>query len=467
MSATATSPLTGSGRHELRLGDLVQFARRTLEGVGRESTAVITLPAPIAPPERLLRGAGELGVLWDPPHGAGFAGIGRAARIGLAGPERFNDLRRRASEVADTLVSYVHPAVEEVPEPRFIGGFAFDVGSANAEPWDEFGDGCFTLPRWSYVTGDTASLSLAVPGAQAADEAARERLLTQLQATLTDLDRETGRSSRPAGVRAVEPPDIGQWTAEVEAIRSVLKDGAFRKIVAARPSLVRLAGGLDAAAFLARLSRGLRDSTRFAFCRERSTFLGATPERLIRLRGKRFETEALAGSIAAGDAQAELLLSSLKDRHEYELVVDSVVRRLQPLADELDVAPEPQIRELREVLHLHNPISGRLREAHHVLDLVETLHPTPAVGGVPTEAAMRWIAEHEPAARGWYAAPVGWFDARGDGEFWVALRACLVREEVAHLYAGAGIVEDSDPELEYREIELKKKVILAALGATD
>lgn len=146
-------------------------------------------------------------------------------------------------------------------------------------------------------------------------------------------------------------------------------------------------------------------------------------------------------------------------------MVDAIVRRLEPLCSCLHVAPEPRVRELREVLHLHTPIRGTLTRPRHVLELVEGLHPTPAVGGVPTAEALRWIPEHEPDERGWYAAPVGWFDAAGDGEFAVALRSCVLRGREAYLYAGAGIVRDSDPELEYHEMELKKQALLRALGA--
>ncbi len=249
------------------------------------------------------------------------------------------------------------------------------------------------------------------------------------------------------------------------AFRRGIEAGAFQKIVAAGHSRVELSAALETSAVLRRLSRGLRASARFAFCRSHSTFLGATPERLITRRGASIATEALAGSIAPGGEGAERLLHSGKDLVEHQLVVDQIVRRLEPLCERLEVGSRPRVRELRELLHLLTPIAGRLRRPRHVLELVAQLHPTPAVGGVPTETAMRWIREHEGAGRGWYAAPVGWFDGDGDGDFAVALRSCVLRGREAFLYAGAGIVRDSDPDLEYTEAELKKQVLLTALGA--
>ena len=353
------------------------------------------------------------------------------------------------------------PGAEDA-RPRLFGGLAFDVGAANRLPWDEFGDGCFTLPRFLYThRGASAELSFAVEGSELMTTGARERWVDEIEAMLIELEVDSLSPRALPAVATVEPSN-GSWDEEIEAIREVIADGRFEKIVAARRSRVEFEAPLDTVDVLLRLAQGLRASTRFAFRRERSTFLGATPERLIARRGLEISTEALAGSIAIG--QAERLLESGKDQREHQLVVDSIVRRLEPMCSRFEVAPEPRVRELREVLHLHTPIQGTLAEPRHVLELVEALHPTPAVGGVPTAESLRWIAEHEPDERGWYAAPVGWFDARGDGEFAVALRSCVLRGREAYLYAGAGIVRDSDPRLEYHEMELKKQALLKALG---
>ncbi len=445
------------------------LAAALAERAGAPLTLIASIPAPVVEPEALLDASPRpMGVVWDPPDGLAFAGVGAAHQIQLEGPDRFAQLRAQGSAVFESVEACSHPVCPAV-SPRLYGGMAFDVGTARSEPWQELGDGGFSLPRIGYTSdGERAALSLAVRGEEIAAPAARLAWVAELDALCVRLaDRR--RAGAPAATRsrvlAVERPSRRAWTTAIEAIRQGIEGGAFQKIVAAGYSRVELSAALETSVVLRRLSRGLRASTRFAFCRPRSTFLGATPERLITRRGRSIATEALAGSIAPGGEGAERLLHSGKDLREHQLVVDQIVRRLEPLCDRLEVGSRPRVRELREVLHLLTPIAGNLKAPHHVLELVEQLHPTPAVGGVPSETAMRWIREHEPAGRGWYAAPVGWFDAAGDGDFAVALRACVLRGTEAFLYAGAGIVRDSDPDLEYTETELKKQALLTALGA--
>ena len=272
-------------------------------------------------------------------------------------------------------------------------------------------------------------------------------------------------SSRGFEVGESEADDA--WVHRVDEIRRAIRAGEVEKIVAARRFRITVDVDLAMSQVLRRLGRGLRSSTRFAFRRRTAigdvTFLGATPERLVSKRADALETEALAGTMEAGAEHAAELLESGKNRHEQQLVTDSIVRRLRPLCTHLEVADRPTVRELRDMLHLHTPIRGTLASSQHVLDLVKALHPTPAVGGVPTPEAMAWIAHHETHPRGWYAAPIGWLDARGDGEFYVALRSCLVAGGEAFLYAGAGIVGDSDPLAELRETELKTHALRKAL----
>ncbi|HWN66974.1 MAG TPA: isochorismate synthase, partial [Haliangium sp.] len=261
----------------------------------------------------------------------------------------------------------------------------------------------------------------------------------------------------------------------IEDIRAAIAAGRCEKIVAARCSEVRLAHAMEPDTVLARLGRRHPDCYRFGYRADDAWFVGATPERLVTRTGDRVRTQALAGSIAVpareGRATSEdeqtaaaALLASGKDRGEQALVVQAIQRVIGPLCTELHVPDQPEIRVLRHVLHLETPIAGVLRQPTHVLALVAALHPTPAVGGVPTDVALRWIAAREPQPRGWYAAPVGWFDRHGDGEFAVAIRSGLLAGTRAYLYAGAGIVLDSDPEAEFEETRLKQRTVLDALG---
>jgi isochorismate synthase len=200
------------------------------------------------------------------------------------------------------------------------------------------------------------------------------------------------------------------------------------------------------------------------------TLVGASPELLLSRRGSEILSNPLAGSAPrSGDpeedrANADALVGSSKDREEHAIVVEAVAETLGPFCDELKRDPEPVLRETPNVWHLSTQFRGRLKgPAPTALDLVAELHPTPAVAGAPREAALDLIGELEPFDRGRYAGPVGWMDANGDGEWAIALRCARLQDEEATLYAGAGVVADSDPAKELEETERKFRAFLDAL----
>jgi isochorismate synthase len=224
---------------------------------------------------------------------------------------------------------------------------------------------------------------------------------------------------------------------------------------------------------LRRLKDRYAACTTFAFARDDSCFIGSTPERLVRLDGRAVRANCVAGSAPRGATEDEdralgkALLYDKKEQHEHALVVSALREALAPYCADLNVPEEPNLLKMPNVQHLHTPVDGVLRDDLHVLDLVACLHPSPAVGGVPQELTSARIESYEPFDRGWYAGPVGWFDSSGDGEFVVAIRSALLREQDVHLYAGCGIVEGSDPEREYAESQLKLEPILWAMSGSD
>ena len=194
-------------------------------------------------------------------------------------------------------------------------------------------------------------------------------------------------------------------------------------------------------------ARTRRDSTPEAFpCPAGSARRGATEEEDRRL--------------------GEVLRADPKELHEHAVVVQALREGLEPLCSRLDIPEAPDLLCLPNVQHLHTPIEGLLNADRGVLELVERLHPTPAAGGLPRDAALPLIRQWEPFDRGWYAGPVGWVDGRGDGDFAVAIRSALIRRQEAFLYAGCGIVAGSDPEREYAESCLKLRPMLWALNGS-
>jgi isochorismate synthase len=281
-----------------------------------------------------------------------------------------------------------------------------------------------------------------------------------------------GDDSAGSEPRVVEErPDRAAWERTVGQYAGAVGRGRIDKVVLARRVVLEGKREIDVAAVLRRLARSAPESTIVAFTRGKTTFVGATPERLVRTEGRSFETVAIAGSMARGgddtedEALAQALLASEKEREEHAVVVDGLRADLAPIVDTLDVASAPSVLRLRHVQHLATPITGTTRDETGLLLLAGRLHPTPAVGGAPREAALAMIEEHEGFDRGWYAGPIAWLGADGDGELMVALRCGLIAGRTATLFAGCGIVADSDPAREWEESRLKLRTMLDALGA--
>jgi menaquinone-specific isochorismate synthase len=402
-------------------------------------------------------------VLWHPPSGASFAGIGVAHAITGQGKDRFAEVRRGQSELWARVVGAASNAAEW-DAPRLFGGFAFAPDGAATEHWASFGPARFVLPRITYAAlGAKASLTLAIERRelqQASSEAVQ--LFRRAHAVLSEATRPTsGLSVQPASRRDGDPRSFER---QVEQLVDRIQRGALLKAVAAREVLLSFANPVDPVATVVALSEQAPECLRFLFRFGDAAFLGATPERLVHKRDRVLETEALAGSIDAGtDSPERRLQASAKDIEEHALVVSAITRALEPLCDSPKLPVKPGVRRLKHLLHLCTPIHARLNRDTHVLELVERLHPTPAVGGVPTSAALECIGQTESFDRGWYAGAIGWCDSLGNGDFNVALRSGLVWADKATLYAGAGIVRESQAALEYAETTLKLSAMLSSL----
>ncbi|NET39314.1 MAG: isochorismate synthase, partial [Cyanothece sp. SIO1E1] len=199
------------------------------------------------------------------------------------------------------------------------------------------------------------------------------------------------------------------------------------------------------------------------------SFIGASPERLISIDDGKLITDALAGSAPRGKTVAEdadlanRLLCSEKERYEHRIVVDFMMQHLQHLGIKPFCADIPGLLQLSNIQHLHTPIQASVPASVHPLEIVTALHPTPAVAGAPREVACAQIKRYETFERSLYAAPLGWIDHQGNSEFIVGIRSALIAGNHARLYAGAGIVDGSDPDRELAEIRLKLQALLQAL----
>jgi len=351
---------------------------------------------------------------------------------------------------------------------RLYGGHAFDVPRSDREPAMPLPASVLFLPRLVYRhTGRDTTVTITLPR-EALDscggEGALRRRVEESFLTLSEAHPPAPRI--PPIVRSVDQPDREGWSRMVEAGMSSILREDLRKVVLARSLHLCFAGPCPLAPVLTSLRLRATESTCFAFRERGVTFLGASPERLVRRRGRLVNLDALAGSAPVGAAHEASLLASEKDQREHAFVTEQLVQRLTSLGARLRELPEPALRRLEHLVHLHTPIHAELEDtACGILELVEHVHPTPAVGGIPREQALDFIRANEAVDRGWYAGPVGWCTSDGDGDFVVALRSGVFSGSDAVLFAGAGLVTGSAASAEWQETHLKFRTVLDALAS--
>jgi menaquinone-specific isochorismate synthase len=331
----------------------------------------------------------------------------------------------------------------------------------------------FFVPRWQVARmgDDTVAVANLMVSADAPVELLAAKVW-KAHAKFRSFDyRNARRKDRPSAPRqAEEVGGEGTYQRRVALALEEIARGDYRKVVLARARRLTTPEEFHPLGVLNHLRQHYPSCYAFSIANGHGqSFIGASPERLVRASGGRMHTEALAGSAPRGNSASEDavlaqgLLHSEKDLREHRLVLESIARRVADLGLKLEHAGQPRVLGLANVQHLHLPISATLPAGVHLLDLVARLHPTPAVGGTPRDAAVAAIARLEPFNRGLYAGPQGWVDHRGGGEFFVGIRSALVDGRTATVYAGAGIVAGSSPEKEFAETDLKFKALIEAL----
>lgn len=452
--------------------------------------ATSTVPDPIAAFTARTMLDLDQGFYWEQPSiGRALVGLGVAAQITTDGAQSVADAASaRATLLRDAVVSVSAGASPALAQPVLLGGFAFDSLRPSTPRWQSFPGGQLVLPEvlLSYDrSGTTLTLNARIePSAGTRQElsVARQvgRLMQHLR-TLSDLGASAPISTPPQTratqsastlqLRELRPADA--WMALVDETRAAIAAGAYAKVVLARGVEAEASAPFDLGATLAHLRASYPSAYIFAVQQGQSCFLGATPEQLAQVQHGHLATMALAGSAPRGtDAAADAalgagLMQSAKNRQEHAIVVETLRDLLAPLSTELTIPPSPHLLALANVQHLETPIRGALRPGASILDVVAVLHPTPAVCGLPRQAALEVLRARESLDRGWYAGPVGWVGADGDGEFAVALRSALVTGARATLFAGCGIVADSNPQTEYDESRLKLQVMLRGLSGEE
>jgi salicylate biosynthesis isochorismate synthase len=399
-----------------------------------------------------------------------LAGLGEAAVVEASGEERFRAVADACRELARGAQAAGGVGDPPGSGPVWVGGFAFAPRGGTAPEWGTLAPAQLVLPELSLARrGDAARLTVtAVLDGDESPDAVVERLRARVAEleprAMPLLDPDPVENARVSGAA---PPE--HYESAVARAVEHIRAGEIEKVVLAREVRVHAPAEIDPAP----LYDALRAAFPACYCYLVGTpelsFIGASPELLVRRDGARAQTVALAGTTrrsadpSVDDLLGEQLLRGTKEREEQAIVARRIERTLRPVSVWVAAAEEPVLVKVQNVQHLATPIRAQLAEPVPCVELAGMIHPTPAVGGEPRDAAYRLIPALEGLDRGWYSGTVGWTDLSEDGEFCVALRCALLRGSVAHLYAGNGIVRDSDPADELAETELKLQALLPLL----
>lgn len=353
--------------------------------------------------------------------------------------------------------------------PIMFGGFSFDPLKEKTELWSKFNDTLLHIPKFllSVVDGQ-AYLTTNMVCTENDDIHIYEQLLKERKELLQSIHSDSlVQEATLLEKREMNPEN---WKKTVTDSVERLKEGHLKKTVLARELRLYFDQDIVVESVLEQLLHQQKDSFIFAFEKMGDCFIGASPERLVKKTGSTILSTCLAGSIARGrnqeedEALGQTLLMDPKNLNEHQFVVDMIKEAMEEVCVKVELPNQPRLLKVRDIQHLYTPVVGQSKINTSLFQLVRRLHPTPALGGLPKKEAVEMIREIEQLDRGLYAGPIGWMDYNNNGEFAVAIRSALVQGDEASLFAGCGIVKDSDAESEYMETNIKFRPMLSALG---
>lgn len=395
-----------------------------------------------------------------------FVGIGSVEEI-TAREKRFQQLQQKWDEILQQ--SVIHNPYSDVGTGLVtLGGMSFDPLRPQSKLWEKYPTSKLTIPEYIFVHSKDRFYLTVNRYVDVYDE------LNELNETIRK-DEETllhsNRKLKRTQHQIIEKKEIEPetWKETVKDAVEEIKQVKAKKIVLAREMRIQLNEKAHIPLLLKKLLETQPNSYIFAFEQGDNCFLGATPERLVQVEGEKLLSTCLAGTARRGktikeDEQiANELLNDQKNREEHDYVVKMIKESIEPYCENINIPDEPVVLRLRNLQHLYTPVTAKLKRQFSVFNIIEKLHPTPALGGVPKEKALQFIREHELLDRGWYGAPIGWLDSNENSEFAVAIRSGLVQNDEVSLFAGCGVMRDSTPEMEYEETNMKFLPMLTIL----
>lgn len=392
-------------------------------------------------------------------------GLGTAEEI-IATENRFEQLESEWTQLVEQSIIYDNHHIEGAGLTA-IGGMSFDPLRQQSKLWENFPTSKLTIPAYLIVNHFGEYYFTINRYVKESDQATLiEEEINRVEECL--LNKQDIELVHPKIVYQIEKDPDGWKKSVQKAVDSIRNDEA-QKIVLARELRLKLTDRAKVGILIERLMETQRQSYIFAYEQGEDCFIGATPERLVQVQGNQLLSTCLAGTAPRGEDDAadariaKELLEDSKNREEHDYVVQMIKSSVEPFCHNLNIPERPIVLTLRNLQHLYTPVTATLNEDVTIFNLIEVLHPTPALGGVPTEEALRFIRDEEQFDRGWYGAPIGWLDYKGNSEFAVAIRSGLMQANEVSLFAGCGVMADSDPEMEYKETAVKFLPMLTIL----
>ena len=399
-----------------------------------------------------------------------IAALDSAIHLTVAGTERF---ALAQNFIQSCLARTITIGAERLPfsGPHFFCSFAFFDENIVANSY--FPPATIFLPKWQITRQKNSCIFVA--NALVEQDINVKNIAENIWKTFDKIasrkyHKLTTALDRSISVKQIPVNEASQFQTSVKSALELIKSQYFSKIVLYQAINVISKTPFSLIDSLNNLRLSYPDCYVFSTSNGKGqNFIGASPERLISIHHNQLSTDALAGSAPRGKTEAEDaklaqgLLESEKDIREHQVVIDFIVHHLSKLGITPNCSPTPRLLQLSNIQHLWTPITAQIPADIHLLKILAQLHPTPAVAGVPRDIALQQIRRCETCDRSLYAAPIGWIDARGNGEFAVGIRSALIDGDRAILYAGNGIVAGSEPEKELAEIQLKLQPLLNAL----
>ncbi|MFC7686736.1 isochorismate synthase MenF [Ureibacillus sp. GCM10028918] len=396
-----------------------------------------------------------------------LVGLGHAYKIeNNDGNDRFDLIEKQWKELTKNIVKE-----EREPQPILFGGFTFDPKKSKKGEWDGFPQSFFSVATYQLVIrNDKTYISI--------------HLITDKENSLEEFEqlrKERDQLIHAAQVKELKiynkpimtsyrEPYKEEYLHTISTVTSLIKAKRAEKVVIARLLEMEFQDEVTSPQVLSHVVNEQPESYLFGLEHKDLLFFGASPERLVKVENGLAFSSCVAGSIKRGKTAeedkllGESLLNDAKNLGEHQYVVEMIANTFEKNCVHYKVPKQPKLLKIRDIQHLYTPVEGKLSQDATILQLVKLLHPTPALGGVPRQEALAVIRQNETMNRGLYAAPLGWIDAEGNGEFAVAIRSAALKDNKAYLYAGGGIVSDSEPNSEYEETLVKFRPMLRALG---